>query len=248
MSGIDIDTVSSERSCWLSYDVWVPNSRLFMTVPTAGKHPELLNELIGSCGLPLDQIVIVETKSGIDLPSGVVRIHDFDSPNIQRWWNLGIEASIARGASTVAVLNDDIRVNSDTLPRLLDQLLKSRATIASPSRPGIANKRYTRPLVPYSPRIWGCIWMLDTQSGLRPDQRYAWWYGDEDLDIRARKNFNGVVTVDVYYEHYFAGEGTSQNPFLQALAEKDAQTYQHDHARLLTLSRWVRKLPWVNRA
>jgi hypothetical protein len=89
--------------------------------------------------------------------------------------------------------------------------------------------------------------MLDAQINLRPDERYEWWYGDEDLDIRARKYFNGVVNVDVYYEHYYPGEGTSQNPVLQALAEKDALTYQQDHARLLTISRWMRKLPLVSR-
>lgn len=220
---------------------------IYLTVPTAGKHPELLREMISSCGLPINQIIIVETKPNLVLPTGVITLQDFGSPNIQRWWSRGIEEAVARGAKAVAVLNDDIRVNSETLPRLYDGLKKTKATIASPSREGVTNKRHRRPLVPYSPRIWGCLWMLDTQSGLRPDQRYAWWYGDEDLDIRARKYFNGVVNVDVYYEHYFAGEGTSQNPLLQALAEKDAQTYQHDHARLLTLSRWVRKLPWINR-
>ncbi len=147
----------------------------------------------------------------------------------------------------VVVLNDDILINGETLPKLFNELENSGATIASPSRPRIANKTHTCPLVPYAPRIWGCLWMLDAKSDLRPDERYVWWYGDEDLDIRARKNFNGVVNVDVYYEHYFAGEGTSQNPELQALTEIDAMTFQKDHARLLTLSRWYRKLPFLKR-
>jgi len=218
-----------------------------MTIPTAGKHPELLDELIESCGLPLEQVVIVETKPGVVLPPGVIRIQDFGPPNIQRWWNIGIEASVKAGANAVAVLNDDIRINGETLFKLFGELKNTGATIASPSRPKIANKRHTRPLVPYTPRIWGCLWMLDTGSDLRPDERYVWWYGDEDLDIRSRKNFNGVVNVDVYYEHYFAGEGTSQNPELQALTEIDAMTFQRDHARLLTLSTWYRKLLFINR-
>ena len=220
---------------------------IYLTVPTAGRHPELLHELITSCGLPLSHIVIVETKPDLLSLPGVITLQDFGSPNIQRWWNLGIEESIRRGAKAVAVLNDDIRVNEDTLPRLYKELVRTKAAIASPSRAGFANKRYTRPLAPYSPHIWGCLWMLDAQINLRPDERYEWWYGDEDLDIRARKYFNGVVNVDVYYEHYYPGEGTSQNPVLQALAEKDALTYQQDHARLLTISRWMRKLPLVSR-
>jgi hypothetical protein len=91
--------------------------------------------------------------------------------------------------------------------------------------------------VPYSPRIWGCLWLIDASSSLRPDPRYVWWYGDCDLDIRARRDYRGIVTRDVEYEHYFPGEGTGLSAELTAQTEKDAETFQQDYARLLTLSR-----------
>jgi hypothetical protein len=37
----------------------------------------LLSALISDCGLPLEHIVIVATKPGVELPSGVQVIEDF---------------------------------------------------------------------------------------------------------------------------------------------------------------------------
>lgn len=213
-----------------------------MTVPTAGSHPELLNALIRSCGLPLENIVVVATRPGVETPSGVIVVEDFQSPNIQRWWNLGILEAQSRGASVVAVVNDDIRLGPSTLETLKQRMGETGATIASPSRPPTKDRLYRRPLVPYEPRIWGCLWMLDVSSNLRPDERYVWWYGDSDLDIRARRDHSGVVNVEVDYEHMFPGEGTAKSPELKAQSDKDAETFQLDYARMLTLTRWVNRI------
>ena len=210
---------------------------LFMTVPTAGSHPVILDALIGDCGIPRENIVIIATAPGVKVPEGCVVVEDYGPKNIQRWWRVGIEESKSRGASVVAVVNDDIRLTPNTLPQLREALDTTGATIASPSRPPRRDRVHRRPLVPYSPRIWGCLWLLDTSSGLLPDPRYVWWYGDCDLDIRARRDFGGVVTREVEYEHYFPGEGTAMSAELTAQTAKDAETFTQDHARLLTLSR-----------
>jgi hypothetical protein len=214
---------------------------LFMTVPTAGTHPELLDALVRDCGLPSSNIVVVTTVPGVHTPAGVIVAEDLGSPNIQRWWNRGIDESIRRGATAVAVVNDDIRVNAETLPLLHNALDTTGATIASPSRPPTPDGLYRRRLIPYEPRIWGCLWLLDVSSDLRPDERYVWWYGDSDLDIRARRNFRGVVNVPVEYEHMHPGVGTSKSKELQVQSDRDAQTFQEDYARILTLSRIVRR-------
>jgi len=213
-----------------------------MTVPTAGSHPELLNNLIRDCGLPLENIVVVITKEGVQVPYGVVEIVDLDPPNIHRWWNSGVEEATRRGATTVAVVNDDIRVSSDTLPQLANALRATGATIASPSRPPSKDKKYGRPLTPYSPRIWGCLWVLDATSTLRANEKYVWWYGDCDLDIRARRDFGGVVNVNVDFEHLHSGEGTAKSAALQAQSDIDAITYQLDYARLITMTRFVNQI------
>jgi hypothetical protein len=212
---------------------------LFMTVPTAGAHPELLRGLIDGCGLPLERIIVVATRADIELPGGVVIIEDLDPPNIQRWWVRGITEAQARGASAVAVCNDDIRLDQGALEQLRTALVETGAAIASPSRKEHRDGLHRRHLIPYSPRLWGSLWVVDVACGLRPDPRYVWWYGDCDLDIRARRDFGGVVLCPVDYEHLHPGEGTAKSPTLVAQTEVDARTFQRDHARLLTLSRWV---------
>lgn len=215
---------------------------LFMTVPTAGEHPDLLTDLILNCGLPLDHIVIVETRPGVQLPDGVVRVECFGPPRIQHWWTIGIDEAERRGATAVAVLNDDIRLSPETLHTLHSHLQASGAAIASPSRPGVRDGVHKGPLVPYEPRLWGSIWVLDLSTGLRPDTRYMWWYGDNDLDMRARRNHGGVVLVEVEYQHIHPSTATFKSNELLALAEQDAQRFESEHFWLLRATRLVRRL------
>lgn len=210
---------------------------LFMTIPTAGSRPELLASLINDCGLPLEQVIIVVTRPGVSLPEGVIIIEDFDSPNIQRWWATGIREAERRGATSVAVVNDDICLTPQTLTTLDDALARTGAAIASPSRAPFRDGLHKRPLIPYEPRLWGSLWLLRLDSGLRPDERYVWWYGDNDLDIRARREHGGVVLESVHYEHLHPGEGTAKSPELQAQSDRDAQTFERQYARLLRRSR-----------
>ena len=224
---------------------------LFMTVPTAGTRPALLTNLIRECGLPLENIVIVATRPGVEVPTGVRLVEDLRAPNIQRWWNRGIDEAQNGGATAVAVVNDDITLSPQTLPSLHHELIRTRAAIASPMRQEFGVGLHKRPLIPYEPRLWGSLWMLRLESGLRPDEKYVWWYGDNDLDIRARKSFGGVVSVDVEYSHHHPGEGTAANPELQAQSDRDGQHFESQYARLLRVSRLVRRLearaPWLNR-
>lgn len=215
---------------------------LFMTVPTAGNRSHLLEALVEDSALPRERIIIIATKPGVRGPEGTVTIEDFDPPNIQRWWNRGIEESQRRGATAVAVVNDDISLAPETLQSLHERLESTRAAIASPSRPEFPTGLHKRPLVPYAPRLWGSLWLLRLDSGLRPDPNYVWWYGDNDLDIRARRNHGGVVLVDVEYQHLHPGEGTSASVELQAQAAIDAQRFEAQYARLLRMSRLMTQL------
>jgi len=214
---------------------------LFMTVPTAGNRMHLLSALIDQCGLLREHIVIVATRPGVDFPEGTISIEDFGSPNIQRWWKSGIEEARSRGATSVAVVNDDISITPETLPALEQALLSTGAAIASPSRPEYRTGLHKRPLIPYEPRLWGSLWVLRLDSGLRPDPGYVWWYGDNDLDIRARRDHGGVVLVDVEYQHLHPGEGTAASEELRAQTDIDALRFETQYARLLRTSRILKK-------
>lgn len=210
---------------------------LFLTIPTAGDRTQLLTDLIEGSGLPRDQVIVVATRPGVVVPGGVTIVEDLAPPNIQRWWNRGIDEAVGRGATVVAVSNDDVRLSQDTLPGLAEALSSTGAAIASPARPEFPLGLHRGRLVPYAPRLWGSLWALRVDSGLRPDPRYVWWYGDNDLDIRARRDHGGVVLVDVPFEHIHPSVSTSQNPHLAEQTDRDAQTFEEQYASLLRSSR-----------
>ena len=132
----------------------------------------MLEELARSSGVSRERIVVVATGPNVNAPAGTVVVEDLGPLNIQRWWNRGIDEAVARGATAVAVLNDDVRVGPNALRELHEALLLTGATVASPTRSGESAKLNRRRLVPYSPKIWGCLWVVDAKSGLRADERY----------------------------------------------------------------------------
>ena len=215
---------------------------LFMTIPTAGNSGALLEELIESCGLPRSNIVLVATRPNLKVPSGVTVIEDLGEINIQRWWLRGIDESVKRGAKHVAVVNDDISLTPDTLQILSTKLITSGAAVASPSRPPFSDGLHKRRLVPYEPRLWGSLWVLNARSGLRPDIHYRWWFGDNDLDIRARKHHGGVVLASVSFEHHNPGQATFASPELKAIRDLDAVTFESQYRGLLRRSRMLTRV------
>jgi hypothetical protein len=56
------------------------------------------------------------------------------------------------------------------------------ARAAAARKPAMAAGSTTRSSRPRS--IVGSCWLLDLSSGLRPDESYRWWFGDDDLDGR----------------------------------------------------------------
>ena len=219
---------------------------LFMTVPTAGNRSDLLNRLVRDSGLPPDRVIIIATREGVNPPPGTVKVEDFGEPNIQRWWSQGIQTAQDAGATHVAVVNDDVTVDANTLPRLSQALERTGAAIASPSRPPFKDGLHRGRLLPYEPRLWGSLWVLNLAKDLRPDPRYQWWYGDNDLDIRARQSHGGVVLESVTFQHHHPGEGTGQSPVLEALTHQDAVLFESQYQTLLRrsrlLNRWTRGL------
>lgn len=205
---------------------------LFLTVPTAGSRPELLQSLIRDSGLPLDHIVVVVTRQGVELPHGVIRITCMDNLNIQHWWNLGIEEAVRRGATHVAVSNDDVRLGPRALDDLLDALDATGATVASPGPERLHVRRY----LPFGRMLDGSLWVLDARTTLRPDEEFVWWFGDDDLDLRARRDYGGVVAVPISFEHVHANQATSTQSALDAQTRIDAKTFRRKYRSVVLLT------------
>jgi len=220
---------------------------LFLVIPTAGTRDALLTRLIDQSKVPSENIVIVATRQNIAVPDGCRTVYDFGSVNIQRWWNRGIDEAVRLGATAVAVCNDDLTIGSQTLQQLHEALRESGATIASPSREGIELGVHKGRLIPYSPVLWGCLWVLDVKTPLRPDETFHWWYGDNDLDIRARREYAGIASVDVEFTHEHPGQNTGASDQLRKLVEADTRAYETKYARLLWLTHLYNRLLSRNR-
>jgi hypothetical protein len=196
----------------------------FLTVPTRGDHPELLEALCRASTLPRQNIVVIRTAD-VPVPEGVAVLDASGPLNIHRWWNMGIDYAKHHGASNVAVLNDDLVIDAQTIIGLTSALEASGAAIATPG----PQVRLYRNHFPLRPLLIGSLWVLDLKSGLRPNENFQWWYGDDDLDIRARRDFNGLVTAPVWFDHPHASQATDASPLLQQLVAQDEQMFRKSH-------------------
>ena len=198
---------------------------LFLTVPTRGGRPELLNSLLESSGLPSSQVILIRTSKEAALPSGPVIIDDFGPINIQRWWNVGLSAAAAAGATTVAVANDDLSISKGALQDLAVALAASGASLATPGR----RYRLWHRGWPFVRRLDGSLWVTSTRSSIRPDEEFHWAFGDDDLDIRCRLLGRGVVTVPIDASNVHHNEESMRDPMLRELSERDWQTFRRLH-------------------
>ena len=191
-----------------------------LVVPTRGDHMDLLHGLLLTAGLPPERVAVVNT-AGRDLGPLPATVIDDDGPvNIHRWWNAGIDLLAERGCTRVAVLNDDLLIGPDSLPRLVRGL--GSATLAVPE---------------VEHNAFGHMWVLNVGHGVRPDESYRWWCGDLQLWADAEQS-GGVVTVPgVWSAHLHANEATDASPELTTLAAADNALYDQRHP---AGSRWER--------
>lgn len=94
--------------------------------------------------------------------------------NIHKWWNHGLNVGSALWPGPCIVANDDVEIGPDTLHRMAAPILEGAAL------------SYVDP--PWAPRITpisGWLFGIDPDQ-IRPDESFAWWYGEHDLELRAR--------------------------------------------------------------
>lgn len=181
-------------------------TNLWVVIPT-GERRTYLQDIIDNCGVPGDKIVIVQTKD-LEPIDGVGNLYLTNKEiNIYHWWNEGIKWAMERGATHVAVLNDDLKLVDNPLQKILEVMVAEDATIGHP--------------LPASSDPCGYCFILNLEHGILPDEGYKWWYGDNDLYERARK----VIGVKARVVHLHPNEVTSSSPELMALTRADKERY-----------------------
>lgn len=184
-----------------------------LVIPTRGDHLDLLRGIIATSGLPPERVVVVATGPGplpdADLPASL--ICDPEPLNIHRWWNAGIDWLAERGCTRVAVLNDDLIIGPDTLPRMARALAGATLALLDDGGPS------------------GHCWMLNVTHGVRPDESYRWYCGDLQLIADAAAARGVMRTPDAWCLHLHATEATEADPELVALAAADDALYDSRH-------------------
>jgi hypothetical protein len=111
----------------------------------------------------------------------------------------------------VAVLNDDVVIAPDTLPRLVRGLAGATLALLDDGGPS------------------GHCWVLNVTHGVRPDESFRWYCGDFQL-IADASAARGVVRVpDAWCLHLTPTKATTASPELAALAAADDALYDSRH-------------------
>jgi GT2 family glycosyltransferase len=112
-------------------------------------------------------------------------------PNISRAWNMGLKWADTWAIGEpydVAVLNDDAIVPDDWFKTITDGM---RATGAAGGAAARADDH----------RMAGFAFILDGDAHLFADEQFEWWYGDDDLERRARLAGGVFQAPGLHVEH-----------------------------------------------
>lgn len=174
----------------------------------------------------------IDHGTGGPLPNAPTVIVDFEQPpNLSRLWNLALaevkEQAARRGLTRwdVAVVNDDA-VLPDGWFDTCAAALRETGSAAACSDP---HGRLRSPLLKTAPdadvftRMCGWAFLLRGEAGLRFDEQFRWWFGDTDVDWRARAA-GGMVIVPGYPVGNLHANSTTTG-VLAAQAGRDRATF-----------------------
>jgi|WetSurSiteA1Bulk_404760.scaffolds.fasta_scaffold25137_2 hypothetical protein len=156
-----------------------------LVVVTMGDRSNYLVPLLADAGMPAVVVrtdVAGETRTTQPVQDGAYPLtvmHDVSTPNLSRWWNRGIDRAVSQGADVVVVCADDAQAGVGALLELAMHVEVGSAgpMLVWPEDWPCCADRPTE--------ISGWCFALDP-AAIRPDEAFCWWYGDHDLEIRAR--------------------------------------------------------------
>jgi len=195
----------------------------------------MLVELIYSLLRDDVNVIIIDTgfPNSTAFHDKVTVIKDHNEPkNISRWWNLGLDEvhRVQQWIDTdyvVAILNDDLVIPPNFVETLAVAIVKNSAAAAYPDQHDFAAGQQ---IVMRSPgpinlfaRMCGYAFALRGSANLKADETLAWWYGDDDLDWRARQAGGNVLVGGLKVQHLRPNESTVGE--LAEQAGRDRQTF-----------------------
>lgn len=162
---------------------------------------------------------------------------EHEQVNLSMIWNIGLNWADKLAARTdeefvVAVFNDDLTLPPGLVRAFADKLQQDGSSIVY-AHPTTDLPAMTAN-VPWhlGNRMVGYAFALRGWDGLRADEDFLWWWGDSDLDWRARTK-RGVSALGVpTLQHHDANGYTNRNPELTEQAGRDRSTFLQKHGFL----------------
>ena len=171
----------------------------YAVIPTRNR-PDDFRDCMAAITPQVDRVIIISHGASyadplsLDWPDHSIIGYAEDPPNISRMWNLGLNACSNLDnpiGYDVAVLNDDVIVPPDWFERVVRSMREEDNASA-----GCVRR-------PRDLRMTGYAFILDGNVGLRADEQFQWWYGDDDLQRQAMQ-LGGIAYAggqDVEHRH-----------------------------------------------
>lgn len=179
--------------------------RRYAVVPTTGRDDlwDCLDAIQGQ----VDRVIVLANRCSAPTYARLEDAHWVevmtylaDPPNISVMWNMGLIAAERHAdgmAFDVAVLNDDAIVPEQWFSDLVAEMRLASTVAASRDQTGALWGPLTfteAGPIDLRHRMAGFAFVLDGAARLRLDEQFRWWYGDDDLEWRARQE-GGVSLV-----------------------------------------------------
>jgi glycosyltransferase involved in cell wall biosynthesis len=194
--------------------------------------PELLAQTVGAVAPQVDRVIVIDNASDppvdlaglIGLPAALLLIPVPDQPpNLAALWQRGIDTAERLGERYVAFLCDDAPPPEGWFAAVVAGMESTGAVIGCSGGSQIWVK--TEPDSDIMRRMPGHAFVLDLNSGVRPDQSMHWWWCDTDLDFQGRKA-GGMVTVEGFYVHnVHPNEFTASRPWAGERIHHDSMAF-----------------------
>lgn len=213
----------------------------YAVIPSNGR--TCLNDSIAAIKPQVDRVFVVWTRTGgLNYPAymfrrdynetllqGVEFVGDFTELNISKWWNAGLdEASKAADGDAptkwdVAVINDDVIVPEGWFDAVSGTMRQMGTAAACSGGYGMSVLHNSDMAPPLQTRMQGFAFILAGELGLRADEQFIWYCGDDDLGRQAAIAGGMVMVPGFHVEHrYPNGQLT---PELHAAIAGDMQRY-----------------------
>jgi GT2 family glycosyltransferase len=207
-------------------------------IPTRDRH-DLLADCIHSIIDQVDTVIVVDNLSQPPIDpdpwhgSISVVTAPLDPPNISTLWNIGLALADAAahqagaGRWDIAVLNSDVTVPRGWIDGLSTAMRSGPAALAYPDQHGGRRQILHTKAGPVDlrQRITGFAYLLRGEVGLRLDESLAWWFGDDDIDWRARQQGGALLVPGLAVEHRCPNGSMYERPELHEQAARDRETF-----------------------